>query len=123
MKYNEMKTKQQEFIQWLFDDNNHDEDSTTFQRGYLKRIANDNGMAWAPAWIVKDTTRVSKRGFYNVPELADFICNHTGIDFGKKTETEEEDVLIERMQNEAASESESLLEATPVESSAQTVAV
>ena len=36
---------------------------------------------------------------------------------------DEEDVLIERMRDEAASESESSLEETPVESSAQTVAV
>ena len=116
MKYTDLKAKQQEFVQWLFDDGNHDQDKTTFQRGYLKRIANDNGMAWAPAWIVKDTNRVSKRGFYIVPELADFIGSASGAE-------DEEDVLIERMRDEAASESESSLEEIPVESSAQTVAV
>jgi len=117
MKYTDLKAKQQEFVQWLFDDGNHDQDKTTFQRGYLKRIANDNGMAWAPAWIVKDTNRVSKRGFYIVPELADFIGSAcTGAE-------DEEDVLIERMRDEAASESESSLEEIPVESGAQTVAV
>jgi len=118
MKYTDLKTKQQEFVQWLFDDGNHDEDNTTFQRGYLKRIANENGMAWAPAWIVKDTNRVSKRGFYAVPELADFI--RSADDSGAR---DEEDALIERMRDEAASESESSLEEIPVESSAQTVAV
>jgi len=117
MKYTDLKAKQQEFVQWLFDDGNHDQDKTTFQRGYLKRIANDNGMAWAPAWIVKDTNRVSKRGFYAVPELADFICSASG------EEITLEDALIERMRDEAASESESSLEEIPVESSAQTVAV
>tara|TARA_R110000824_G_scaffold183660_2_gene364691 strand:+ start:433 stop:786 length:354 start_codon:yes stop_codon:yes gene_type:complete len=117
MKYTDLKAKQQEFVQWLFDDGNHNQDKTTFQRGYLKRIANDNGMAWAPAWIVKDTNRVSKRGFYIVPELVDFIRSA-----GDGME-DEEDVLIERMRDEAASESESSLEETPVESSAQTVAV
>jgi len=118
MKYTDLKAKQQEFVQWLFDDGNHDQDKTTFQRGYLKRIANDNGMGWAPAWIVKDTNRVSKRGFYIVPELADFIRSA-----GDDGAEDEEDVLIERMRDEAASESESSLEEIPVESSAQTVAV
>mgnify|MGYP003658632511 CR=1 FL=1 len=117
MKYTDLKEKQQEFVQWLFDDGNHNQDKTTFQRGYLKRIANDNGMAWAPAWIVKDTNRVSKRGFYFVPELAHFIQSAGD---GMK---DEEDTLIERMRDEAASESASLLEAIPVESAAETVAV
>ena len=122
MKYTDLKAKQQEFVQWLFDDGNHDQDKTTFQRGYLKRIANDNGMAWAPAWIVKDTNRVSKRGFYIVPELADFIGSAcTGeLDLGVD---QDEEALIERMRDEAASESESSLEEIPVESGAQTVAV
>ena len=94
MQYSELKPKQQEFIQWLFDDGNHDEDKTMFQRGYLKRVANDNGMAWAPAWLVKDTGRVSKRGFYNVPELSDFIREASGT-------ASDEDALIERMQHDS----------------------
>jgi len=117
MKYTDLKAKQQEFVQWLFDDGNHNQDKTTFQRGYLKRIANDNGMGWAPAWIVKDTNRVSKRGFYIVPELAHFIRSASDVI------EDEEDVLIERMRDEAASESVSSSEAILVESSAQTVAV
>ena len=36
----------------------------------VKQIANDHGIAWAPAWIVKDQKRVTKRGMYSVPELA-----------------------------------------------------
>lgn len=115
MQYSELKPKQQEFIQWLFDDGNHDEDKTMFQRGYLKRIANDNGMAWAPAWLVKDTGRVSKRGFYNIPELSDFIREASGT-------ASDEDALIERMQDEAVSESESSPGETPVESSATVAA-
>ena len=107
MQYSELKPKQQEFIQWLFDDGNHDEDKTMFQRGYLKRVANDNGMAWAPAWLVKDTGRVS--------ELADFIREASGT-------ASDEDALIERMQDEAVSESESSPGETPVESSATVAA-
>ena len=71
--YVDLNPKQQEFIQWIFDDGNQSADEVHFKRGDLKRIANENGMAWAPAWIVKDTGRVSKRGIYHVPELADFI--------------------------------------------------
>ena len=71
--YLDLNPKQQEFIQWIFDDGNQNPDEVHFKRGDLKRIANDNGMAWAPAWIVKDTNRVSKRVIYHVPELADFI--------------------------------------------------
>lgn len=71
--YLDLNPKQQEFIQWIFDDGNQNPEECHFKRGELKKIANDNGMAWAPAWIVKDTTRVSKRGIYHVPELADFI--------------------------------------------------
>ena len=71
--YLDLNPKQQEFIQWIFDDGNQSPDEVHFKRGDLKRIANDNGMAWAPAWIVKDTSRVSKRGIYHVPELTDFI--------------------------------------------------
>jgi len=71
--YLDLNPKQQEFIQWIFDDGNQNPEEVHFKRGELKKIANDNGMAWAPAWIVKDTTRVSKRGVYHVPELTDFI--------------------------------------------------
>ena len=115
MKYSELKPKQQEFVQWLFDAGHQDEDNTMFQRGYLKGVANDNGMAWAPAWIVKDTTRVSKRGFYSVPELADFIREMAGT-------ADEEDALIDRMQNEADCESEPSPVDSQVESPAETAA-
>ena len=115
MKYSELKPKQQEYVQWLFDAGHQDEDSTMFQRGYLKGVANDNGMAWAPAWIVKDTTRVSKRGFYSVPELADFIREMAGT-------ADEEDALIDRMQNEADCESEPSPVDSQVESPAETAA-
>ena len=73
MNYNDLKAKQQNFIHLL--DHAYEGDATsdtTFKRGFLKKIANDNGIAWAPAWIVKDTSRVRGRGEYLVPELADY---------------------------------------------------
>lgn len=73
MNYNDLKPKQQNFIHLL--DAAYEGDATadtTFKRGFLKKIANDNGIAWAPAWIVKDTSRVRGRGEYLVPELAQY---------------------------------------------------
>ena len=31
-------------------------------------------MQWAPAWIVKDKSRVTTRGLYSVPELEAYIA-------------------------------------------------
>jgi hypothetical protein len=71
--YNDLKPKQQAYIQLLDKafEGTVDAD-TTFTRGYLKKVANDNGIAWAPAWIVKDVSRVRGRGAYVVPELASY---------------------------------------------------
>tara|TARA_Y100000004_G_scaffold195108_2_gene261355 strand:- start:609 stop:1010 length:402 start_codon:yes stop_codon:yes gene_type:complete len=74
MKYSDLTNKQKSFIHHLFDMGNDDPTKTTFKRGELKTIAEQGGWAWAPAWIVKDKTRVVSRGTYNVPELADFIA-------------------------------------------------
>jgi hypothetical protein len=90
MTYNELKPKQQEFILWLFDDGNQDPDNTEFKRDYLKRVANENGMAWAPAWIVKDPSRTEERGYYMVPELADFIENDQDQDEDTSSDPEQE---------------------------------
>jgi len=90
MTYAELKPNQREFVEWLFDEGNHDPDNIEFKRDYLKRVANDNGMAWAPAWIVKDPSRTEERGFYQVPELADFIENYQDQDEDSSSETEQE---------------------------------
>jgi len=67
--YTNLKPKQQAFIHCL-DESISSMTTTEFSRKDLKQIANDHGIAWAPAWIVKDKTRVVKRGTYSVPELA-----------------------------------------------------
>jgi hypothetical protein len=90
MTYAELKPNQREFVEWLFDEGNQDKDNIEFKRDYLKRVANDNGMAWAPAWIVKDPSRTEERGFYQVPELADFIENYQDQDEDSSSETEQE---------------------------------
>lgn len=50
-----------------------DPSSCYFSRSYLRAIAFAHGMAWAPAWIVKDKSRVTTRGVYHLPELAQYI--------------------------------------------------
>ena len=74
MNYTDLTTKQKSFIHHLFDMGHTDATITTFKRSELKTIAEKGGWAWAPAWIVKDATRIVSRGVYSVPELAEFIA-------------------------------------------------
>ena len=77
--YTVLKKKQQDFIHLM--DAVCPAGATEFTRGELKKIANDNGIAWAPAWIVKDQSRVVKRGVYRVPELQ--ACRNYNADAAK----------------------------------------
>jgi hypothetical protein len=74
MNYSQLTKKQASFVHHLFDMGHTDATNTTFKRSELKTIAEQGGWAWAPAWIVKDKTRVVNRGMYSVPELAEFIA-------------------------------------------------
>ena len=76
--YTVLKKKQQDFIHLM--DRDIETDETEFTRGALKKIANDNGIAWAPAWIVKDISRCVKRGTYRVPELAAYRNYRDGLE-------------------------------------------
>lgn len=76
--YTVLKKKQQEFIHIL--DRECGTDAYEMTRGTLKKIANDNGIAWAPAWIVKDISRAVKRGTYRVPELAAYRNYRDGLE-------------------------------------------
>ena len=67
--YTNLKNKQQMFIRCMHE-SLKGATTTEFSRKDLKQIANDHGIAWAPAWIVKDQKRMVKRGMYSVPELA-----------------------------------------------------
>ena len=71
--YTNLKTKQQMFIRCMHE-SLKGATTTEFSRKDLKQIANDHGIAWAPAWIVKDQKRMVKRGIYSVPELTAY-CN------------------------------------------------
>ena len=68
-----LKPRQLQFIQWMDEHYPATVDAdTTFSRGELRTLAVSNGVKWAPAWIVKDTSRQRGRGEYVVPELAEY---------------------------------------------------
>ena len=46
-----------------------------FTRAFLRSIAIKHGMAWAPAWIVKDKSRQTSRGVYSVPEYSAYVAS------------------------------------------------
>ena len=68
-----LKPRQRKFVEFLMESGHTNVDEVVFKRNYLKNIANAFGAEWAPAWIVKDLSRVTKRGFYAVPELTELI--------------------------------------------------
>ena len=68
-----LKPRQRKFVEFLMESGHTNADEVVFKRNYLKNVANAFGAEWAPAWIVKDLSRVTKRGFYAVPELAELI--------------------------------------------------
>jgi len=103
--YNDLKPKQQAYIKLLDKafEGTVDAD-TTFSRGYLKKVANDNGIAWAPAWIVKDVSRVRGRGAYVVPELA----SYRGVNIDRTDEP-----IVKEVVAECCEEQTQAIDATP----------
>ena len=72
--YNALTRTQSAFVRFLYDAGFTTKDDVVFNRTYLTTLANQHGVTWPPAWIVKDTTRCTKRGYYAVPELNDYIA-------------------------------------------------
>jgi len=68
-----LRTNQMEFCSWIYGEGLRDPNHTNFSRQFLRHVAWKHGMAWAPAWIVKDKTRITTRGVYSVPEFAIYI--------------------------------------------------
>ena len=71
---NALTRTQSAFVRFLYDAGFTTKDDVVFNRTYLTTLANQHGVTWPPAWIVKDTTRCTKRGYYAVPELNDYIA-------------------------------------------------
>ena len=65
--------KQRSFVEFLYEAGHTNADEVVFKRNYLKNVANAWGSEWAPAWVVKDISRVTTRGFYAIPELTALI--------------------------------------------------
>ena len=76
-KLSNLSKRQKSFIAFLYEQGHDNPDEVVFKRNYLKNIANAWGAEWAPAWIVKDLSRVTNRGFYAIPELMEYIALHT----------------------------------------------
>lgn len=79
MTYNNLKPKQQLFIQQLYKGIFTDAGDTevvfldAYSRSYLKMMSSRFcGMDWAPAWIVKDKSRQVGKGSYSLPELKEY---------------------------------------------------
>ena len=92
---NTLKPRQLQFIQWMDEHYPATVDAdTTFSRGELRTLAVSNGVKWAPAWIVKDTSRQRGRGEYVVPELAEYRGNATApVTTDEAAEARAEDIL------------------------------
>ena len=103
-----LKPRQLEFIQWMDEHYPATVDAdTTFTRGELRTLAIKNGVKWAPAWIVKDTSRQFGRGEYRVPELAEYRGNAAApVITDEEAEARAEDILSPADFNKAMDEHE-----------------
>lgn len=63
-----LKPRQQNFVKFLSDEGFT---NTLIKREDLQMVAVKYGLGSPPAWIVRDTSRRSKRGYYEIPELAE----------------------------------------------------
>ena len=106
---NTLKPRQLQFIQWMDEHYPATVDAdTTFSRGELRILAIKNGVKWAPAWIVKDTSRQCGRGEYRVPELAEYRGNAATapVTTDEEAEARAEDILSPADFNKAMDEHE-----------------
>jgi len=104
-----LKPKQRKFVAFLKENGHTNADEVVFKRNYLKNIANAFGSEWAPAWIVKDVSRVTKRGFYAIPELAELINETIVVE-----DTVEQDVEITDDMDDTITVSDDMLATTTV---------
>ena len=106
-----LKPRQLQFIQWMDEHYPATVDAdTTFTRGELRTLAIKNGVKWAPAWIVKDTSRQFGRGEYRVPELAEYRGTATAapVITDEEAEARAEDILSPADFNKAMDEHEAM---------------
>ena len=68
--FTSLKPRQQAFVKFLYDEGFT---RTLIKREDLQMVAVKYGLGSPPAWIVRDTSRRSKRGYYGIPELAGYM--------------------------------------------------
>jgi hypothetical protein len=75
-----LRSNQHAFCYWIHTELSESERAHyainhNFTRGFLRSVAVKHGMAWAPAWIVKDKSRLIIRGVYSVPEYSAYVAS------------------------------------------------
>ena len=68
--FSSLKPRQQAFVIAMFDAGVR---NPLIKREELQVVAAKYGLGSPPAWIVRDVARRSKRGYYEIPELADYM--------------------------------------------------
>jgi hypothetical protein len=68
--YNSLKPRQQAFVVAMYDAGVR---NPLVKREELQIIAVKYGLGSPPAWIVRDLSRRTNRGYYEIPEIADYI--------------------------------------------------
>ena len=66
--YNNLKPRQRVFIDALVESG---VTRTKITRADMLGAMNALGLAWPPAWIVKEQARRNRRGYYDLPEIGD----------------------------------------------------
>lgn len=68
--FTSLKPRQQAFVRFLVEQG---VTSTSIKREDLQVHSTAYGLGSPPAWIVRDETRRSKRAYYEVPEIAEYM--------------------------------------------------
>jgi len=73
--FTSLKPRQQAFVRFLVEQG---VTSTSIKREDLQTHSAAYGLGSPPAWIVRDDSRRSKRAYYEVPEIADYMKSISG---------------------------------------------
>ena len=73
--FTSLKPRQQAFVRFLVEQG---VTSTSIKREDLQVHSTAYGLGSPPAWIVRDETRRSKRAYYEIPEIAEYMNSIPG---------------------------------------------
>ena len=73
--FTSLKPRQQAFVLFLVEQG---VTSTSIKREDLQIHSTAYGLGSPPAWIVRDESRRSKRAYYEIPEIAEYMNSRTG---------------------------------------------